>query len=357
MLGNHNLGAAVQVNSAFTNSVGDVFKNTGVQVSYQNLKHRWNYGISGGQMPYLTGAYSSGIGQVDGQLVGVEQQLIYRQVQRGVSGVAAYPFNRVHRMEFTGGYTNYTFDQQLRTTLFDPNTGEILSKDTQDLGSLGGLHLADVSAALVYDSSVFGATSPIAGQSYRLQVSPTVGTIRMNTVMADYRRYFMPVSFYTFATRVVHYGRYGQDSEDERLMPLYLGYPSMVRGYDYYSFDANECTADATSTCREFDRLLGSRMLVANAEFRFPLLRPFGVGSGMYGPVPIELAFFGDAGVAWNKGEKPDALGGSREWVSSAGVALRVNLFGYMIAQVDFVKPFQRPQKGWIFQFSLTPGF
>jgi len=179
----------------------------------------------------------------------------------------------------------------------------------------------------------------------------------MNTVLADYRRYLMPVSFYTFATRVVHYGRYGRDSEDDRLMPLFLGYPNLVRGYDYSSFNAQECTPSATSSCQEFDRLLGSRMLVGNAEFRFPLLRPFGVGSGMYGPVPLELAFFGDAGVAWNKGESPDGLGGSREWVSSAGVALRANLFGYMIAQIDFVKPFQRPQKGWIFQFSLTPGW
>lgn len=357
MLGNHSLGTAVQVNSAFTNSVGDLFRNTGMQVAYQNLEHRWNWGISGGQMPYITGAYASGLGQVDGQIVGVEQQLIYRQVERGVSGVAAYPFNRVHRMEFTGGYTNITFDQQLRTTYFDPNTGEILSKNTEDLGSLGGLHLADLSAAFVYDSSVFGATSPIAGQSYRLQVTPTIGTIRMNTVLADYRRYFMPVSFYTLAARVMHYGRYGQDSEDDRLMPLYLGYPNLVRGYDYYSFDASECTADATSTCREFDRLLGSRMMVANAEFRFPLLRPFGAGSGMYGPIPLELAFFGDAGVAWNKGQKPDGFGGGREWVSSAGVALRANLFGYMIAQFNLVKPFQRPQKGWIFQFSLTPGW
>lgn len=357
MLGHYNLGTAVQVNSAFTNSVGDVFKNTGVQVAFQNLKHRWNWGVSAGQMPYLTGAFASGLAQVDGIIVGVEEQLIFRQIERGVSGVAAYPFNRVHRVEFTGGYTNITFDRQLRTTIFDPNTGEVFSRETQDLGSLDGLHLGDVSAALVYDSSIFGATSPIAGQSYRLQVTPTIGSLRMNTVVADYRRYFMPVSFYTFATRVVHYGRYGRDSQDDRLMPLFLGYPNLVRGYDYSSFGAEECTATATSSCQEFDRLLGSRMLVANAEFRFPLLRPFGAGSGMYGPVPLELAFFGDAGVAWNKGERPDGLGGSREWVSSAGIALRANLFGYMIAQFDFVKPFQRPQKGWIFQFSLTPGW
>ena len=48
-----------------------------------------------------------------------------------------------------------------------------------------------------------------------------------------------------------------------------------------------------------------SRLLVANLEFRFPLLRPFGVSSRMYGPVPVEVALFADAGVAWNRGDNP----------------------------------------------------
>ena len=357
MLGNYNLGAAIQMNSAFTRSVGDLYKNTGFQVAFQNLKHRWNYGISGGQMPYLTGGYASGITEVNGQVVGAEQMYIFRQVERSVSGVLAYPISRVQRVEVGGGFNNIIFDRWVDTTYFDLNTGEVLGKDTKDLPTMDGINMADVSTALVYDSSVFGATSPIAGQAYRLQVTPTIGTLQMSSVLADYRKYFMPVSFYTFATRVMHYGRYGRDSNDPRLWPLYLGYPNLVRGYDYSSLTASDCTATATSSCKEYDQLLGSRMIVGNAEFRFPLLRPFGVGSGMYGPVPLELAFFGDAGVAWNQGEKPDGLGGSRPWVSSAGVAIRANVFGYMIAQFDVVRPFQRKNPGWVFQFSLTPGF
>jgi outer membrane protein assembly factor BamA len=167
----------------------------------------------------------------------------------------------------------------------------------------------------------------------------------------------MPVSFYTIATRVLHYGRYGSGSEDQRLMPLYLGYPSLVRGYDFNSFTLEECTLTPTGSCVEFDRMFGSRMLVGNLEFRFPLLRPFGAGSGMYGPLPLELAFFADGGVAWNRGEKPDFFGGDREAIASAGIALRANVFGYAIAQFDLVRPFQRKDKGWVFQFSLTPGF
>ena len=93
-------------------------------------------------------------------------------------------------------------------------------------------------------------------------------------------------------------------------------------------------------------------------EFRFPLLRPFtGVSQSMYGPVPLEVAFFADGGVAWNRGESPTFFGGDRQAVGSAGVALRVNLFGYAVGQFDVARPFQRPGKGWVFQFSLSPGF
>jgi hypothetical protein len=43
--------------------------------------------------------------------------------------------------------------------------------------------------------------------------------------------------------------------------------------------------------------------------------------------------------------------------VSSAGVSLRVNVFGFAIGQTDFAYPFQRPGRGWVWAFSLTPGF
>jgi outer membrane protein assembly factor BamA len=212
-------------------------------------------------------------------------------------------------------------------------------------------------AALVYDTSSFGATSPVQGQRYRFEGAPTFGTVNFTSMLADYRRYFMPASFYTLAARVMHYGRYGSGGEDQRLFPLFIGYPSLVRGYDVNSIGPDECAADATSDCPAFDRLVGSRMLVTNLEFRFPLLRPFGLSRGMYGPLPVEVAFFADGGVAWSRGEKPEVFGGDRTGVSSAGVALRVNLFGYAVGQFDIVRPFQRPGKGWIFQFQLAPGF
>jgi outer membrane protein assembly factor BamA len=167
----------------------------------------------------------------------------------------------------------------------------------------------------------------------------------------------MPVSFYTIAARGLHFGRYGDGAEDSRLLPLFLGYPQLVRGYGGGSFTASECTPSLTSTCQEYDRMLGSRVLVGNLELRFPLLRPFGVSDRMYGPVPVEAAFFADAGVAWNRNEKPEIFGGSREGISSVGVTFRVNIMGFAVGQIDFARPLQRSGRGWLWGFSFTPGF
>jgi outer membrane protein assembly factor BamA len=137
---------------------------------------------------------------------------------------------------------------------------------------------------------------------------------------------------------------------------LFIGYPQLVRGYDIGSFTAAECGPDLalTGACPAFDRLVGSRMLVGNLEFRFPLLRPFGLRRGVYGPVPVELAFFADGGVTWSAGTKP--FQGDRQAVTSAGVAWRVNVFGFAVLEFDVAHPFQRPGKGWTFQWSFSPG-
>ena len=75
----------------------------------------------------------------------------------------------------------------------------------------------------------------------------------------------MPARFYTIATRLMHFGRYGAGGEDPRLTPLYLGYPSLVRGYDVGSFDETDCPPTLDGSCPAADRLTGSRMAVATA--------------------------------------------------------------------------------------------
>ncbi|MGE3886698.1 MAG: BamA/TamA family outer membrane protein [Vicinamibacterales bacterium] len=356
MLENHLLGTAVQVNSGLTGEFS--VKDIGAEVAYLDREHRWNWGATGGQFPYLSGGYQYVVQRApNGDLIETDQLYIYRQTERSASGVVAYPFDRARRVEFTGGIGHISFEQIVRTTSYSLLTGQ-LYEDATETTSLGDpLTLGTSSAAFVFDTSTFGATSPIQGQRYRLEASPAFGTITFTNLLADYRRYFMPAPFYTFAVRGLHYGRYGKGGEDARLYPLYIGYPSLVRGYDVTSFDSSDCVPDATSDCPAIDRLLGSRLMVGSAEVRFPLLRPFGLSRGMYGPIPVEVALFADAGVAWSRGQKPDLFGGAREGVASAGVAFRVNLLGFAVAEFDIVKPFQRRNQGWMFAFNLLPGW
>jgi outer membrane protein assembly factor BamA len=193
------------------------------------------------------------------------------------------------------------------------------------------------------------------GQRYRLELTQVAGSILYSGVLADYRRYFMPARPVTLAFRGLHYGRYGRDGEDGRLAPLYLGYPGLVRGYDVVSFDPSECVVAAVS-CTAFDQLVGSRLAVVNGEVRAPLYGLFSRRS-FYGPLPVEVALFTDAGTAWTSGHNPQLLGGNQKWVRSAGAAIRVNAFGYAIAEIDYVRPFDRPGRGWLWEFNLTPGF
>lgn len=355
VLGDHTLTTAVQVDSGVSSSFS--LKNTAAQVAYLNSARRWNWGIVAGQTPYLSGGAQSGIDRVGGELAQIEQQIIYRQTEQSVGGLVAYPFNRARRAEFQSGISRLSFDQIVRTTAFSLNSGQLLADDSSETSLAKPLTLASSSAALVFDTSNFGPTSPVQGQRYRIEASPTFGSVQYTSVLADYRRYFMPVPFYTLATRVLHYGRYGGGGEDRRLQPLFLGYPNLVRGYDVGTFQAADCLPTAASACPAFDRLTGSRLLIGNVEFRFPLLRPFGTSQTMYGPVPVEVAFFADGGVAWNRGETPSILGGSRAGVGSAGVAFRVNVFGFAVAQFALARPFQKSRQRWVFQLNLSPGF
>jgi hypothetical protein len=348
LLSDHMIAATVQSTSRI--------QETGAQAMYLNRKSRWNWGAVVEHVPYVTGGYGQGLAVVDGQQVVIQEAVRVTQLNSGVSALAQYPFNRVQRVEFSAGVRRIGFDAERETQLFSPITGQLLDQQREDLPRPDAINMGEATAALVYDSSIFGATSPLVGRRYRFEYSQIAGTLNYGGFLADYRRYFMPVRPFTFAVRGLHYGRYGSDSEDSRLTPLFLGYQGLVRGYDFGSFDANECNSIDLNSCEAFDRLNGSRVAVASAELRFPLLGLFSRKS-FYGPFPIELALFADAGLAWTSERKPSFAGGDREWVRSAGAALRVNVFGFAVAEFDYVRPLDRSRRGWLWQFGLTPGF
>jgi outer membrane protein assembly factor BamA len=210
-----------------------------------------------------------------------------------------------------------------------------------------------------------GYTSPFAGTRFRLEASPTIGSLTYQTYLADVRRYQFMRPF-TLAFRGIHYGRYGRDSDSDRIGSIFLGDPTLVRGYSYDSFDSRDCSPDPSgslgnSTCPQFDRLLGSRVGVANLEFRIPLLGARGLGLIESAFPPLEIAPFFDAGVAWTGTSAPVWSSASnsadRTPVMSTGVTSRLNMFGFAILEVYYARPFQRPGRGGVWGFLLQPGW
>ncbi len=356
MLGGHNLATALQVNG----SLHDVSALLG----YTNLSRRLNWGAALQQIPYVAGRFAQYLDTTGGQVAVFEQLLRYRQVNRDASVFAAYPVSRIRRVELGATYQNVTFDAELHTIATSYYSGAILFDVRQDIPTADQLHLGSVTAALVYDNALFGWTSPILGQRYRFEITPTAGSLTLASVLADYRRYVMPVRPFTLAGRIMHYGRYGPESsiEDRRLAPLFLGYSGIVRGYDLNSFTFDDCQPTVTSACPSFDRLTGSKLLVGNAEVRFPPLGLLGLGPNLFGVVPIDLVGFYDAGVAWTAQDRGLCDPGQLKAftgcvVSSAGAGLRLNFMGFAIVELDRVHPFNRLRKGAYWQFSFVPGF
>ena len=354
-LGDRMLATGLQVGSGLTNTFS--FKDVAFQAGYLRLDRRWQWRLVSGQIPYVAGTFESApAAGANGEVVQVDRQTIYREVERNSAAILMYPLDHARRVEVAGGFAQNSFEQIINSSVWVPSTGQQLSStsETHDLGQR--LDLATTTAAFVSDSTSFGATSPVQGQRYRVEVAPTFGTVNFTGVLADYRRYVMPVSFYTIAARFISYSRFGSGGEDLRLNSMFINDPALIRGYVPLTQPAAGCAVTVTIVCHPADQLVGSRIAVGNLELRFPLLRPFGASQHMYGPLPIEVALFGDTGVAWNRGEKPALLGGSRQGITSTGVAFRVNL-GMAIAEFDAVRPFQRPETGWTFGFNLIPGW
>ena len=338
------IGTSVQATSRIDEIGGTLF--------YLNRTHRWNWGTSIDFIPYVSRAWEAGfVGNTY-----VEREFRYLQRDQSAGGFLTYPFSRSWRVEFSGDYRRISQSFDVRERTFDLNGNE-LSRDEVALADFPTLNLGEASTALVFDTSIFGATSPIRGSRYRLEYSQSAGSLTYTGALLDMRTYLMPVRPYTIALRGLYYGRFGPDAEDGQLPALFLGYPGLVRGYDQYSFESQECVGGfTTGSCPAFDRLIGSRVAVANAELRFPIWGAFG-GSQFYGPLPIEAAFFADGGVAWGQSLRAGTFPGDNKPIASVGAAIRVNVLGFAVAEIDFVRPFDRPTRGWMWQFQLRPGF
>jgi hypothetical protein len=346
ILGNHFLGVSA--------TAAGTLRDLGGQVLYVNSARRWTWGVNAQRAPYLYGYGVLNENSIDYVLAHIAIS--------SASLLTQYAQSQTNRFEFSAGVQHYDYYVE-STTL----AGADADNTSVPLDSPSSLALGIAEAAYVGDDALMGFTSPIAGTRYRLAVSPTMGTLNYQSYLADFRRY-LRFGKLTLAGRGLGYGRFGRDSDSERIGAVFLGDPSLVRGYGYDSFSITECVPSldgsgslGASNCPQFDRLLGSRVAVANVELRIPL---FGVrGLGLIETVfpPLEISPFVDAGVAWTGSSDPvwsfESNSTDRTPVVSAGITSRLNLFGFAVLEIFHARPFQRPGRGGVWGFNLLPGW
>ena len=330
MLGNHTLLFAGMVNGRLSEAQ--------VQFAYLNQTRRLNWMVGAEQTPYFYYA-----GSAYDPTYTVLQEQLYRLVFRDVVGMALYPINQFKRVEV--GLRLSNISQSALITWTNLYTGQYYDSTV----SLGSVTYLQPTLAYVKDNALFGYTSYFYGTRYRFEVSPAIGGWQFTQLLGDFRHYQMIAFPFSFAFRGVAIGRLGRDGGN---FPIYIGTPDLVRGYTYASYSAAECsvpTSTSYSGCPQLDQLIGSRAAVFNAEFRFPLTRNLVLGFLPVGFPPIEAALFYDAGIAWNGDSRvhlsrpanPD-LAFDRWPMTSWGVGIRVNLFGFTVLRVDYAVPLQR---------------
>lgn len=376
ILGHNQIFAALSVN-------GEIY-DFGGQVAYINQRSRINWGGAVSHIPFMSGFSMYGSREStdqNGNPVSVPTFDTYmiRTFQQQVEAFGAYPFSRHHRFEMGGALARYSYrvDRWWQDFYGYGGRDRINNDDVANTplgriyGSLDPFSLAQVNTSFVGDNAVFGIAAPLQGFRYRAGVEQYFGDLSFTAYNLDIRKYnrYNPV---TIAARAYTYMRVGGESDNRVMYPLFLGYPHLIRGYESASFRNNQ------DERFNFNSLMGTRIAVVNLEVRLPFTGPEKLAQIRSGMLFSDLNFFFDAGLAWDSESKVafrstprlvgtevdpnDPTGEHRIYervpALSAGVSLRVNLFGAMILEPYYAFPFQRADVRFgTFGLNFAPGW
>jgi Tol biopolymer transport system component len=374
ILGRNQIIANLSVN-------GEIYDFGGL-VGYINQEHRINWGMAISHIPYITGfrdiaAESLPVNGSD-QPVDVisDRTNIIRTFENQVQLFALYPFSKYARFETGAAFSKYSYRVDRISNYYENVNGfpgfylgsdkkKISNEQAgQELGiNLKSFTIYNLNGAFVGDNSIFGMTSPLDGYRYRIGAEQNFGDFQYTGVNLDGRKY-VRIKPFTLAARALTYLRLG--SGGENLYPLFIGYPYFIRGYEANSLYNNQ----GSGSTFNINQLSGSKIAVMNFEVRLPFTGPKKLAQIPSGFLFTDLNLFFDAGLAWNsdskvvfKGQPSSALlpnGTPLERVPalSAGISLRVNMFGYFVLEPYYAFPFQRKDvKAGVFGLTFAPGW
>lgn len=349
ILGNNKLFTSLALN-------GEIADFGGV-VAYINSKKKINWGASLSHIPYRSvyGGFAGfevlefeGLGFVE---TAKYQYIINRLFEDKVGVFAQLPFSTTLRVEANASYSRYS-NRIVQQDYYYDAFNRLVYQERTKLDAAPGFNLWTAGTALVGDNSYFGMTAPLQGYRFRVGVDQYMGEFDFTAPTLDFRAYkfFKPIGL---AFRAYHYGRYGGNSE--KIYPLYVGSPWFVRGYN-----SNKAIDLIVQNDKSFDQLIGSKMLISNFEVRIPFTGPERLSLIKSKFFLTDLNFFVDGGVSWydfdqfNSNNDTGYLAAAP--VFSAGVSLRINLFGAMVLEPYYAYPILKESKG-SFGFNLMPGW
>ena len=343
ILGNHQIYTTLMLNGEIT--------DVGGQVQYLNQKNPIGWGARILHIPFRSGiSYYAGVDTVLfggtpvlADRINTDIQRIFR-TQGGL--FAQYPFSPYQRIEVSSNLIRFGFREDRFIDYY--SGGLYLGQNRERLPAPDGFNLYTAGGAYVGDRANWGLTAPLKGYRFRIGGEQYFGEWSFTEATVDGRRYFWLRPF-TLALRGLHFGRYGGDADQ---LPMFIGDPTLVRGYSGRAFDYFDDFGLNT------EDLIGSKLLVTNIEIRLPFTGPERLALIKSGFLLTDLNLFLDGGVAfsdWDNLWSPVEDTGV-EPLLSAGVSLRVNLFGALILEPFYAWPLRKNSRA-IFGLNFLPGY
>jgi len=289
VLGNHNILAVLNLFGNLSDS--DIY------LAYTNLSHRTNYGFAVFQYRNDLLLFAS-----------PNSDDVESQIYRGGAVFLSRPFNRFRRIEY--GIESAVLSERVLRFNYDLGT-------VSEVADNGSAFYVAPNIGLVADNTLYGSTGPINGGRSRYNVEHAFGDVHYTTGIMDWRRYTNIRHRYALAQRFIAGASVGRDPRLFR-----FGGAFTYRGTDYGD-------------------LIGTRVLLGNLEFRFPLIEqlrlgwPLGLNLG-----GINGVLFLDGTTTWQQGHSPKFFSGAgglrtQDLHLAFGAGARVNL-GYFILRYDF---------------------
>jgi len=245
------------------------------------------------------------------------------------------------------------------TDYYDPSGTQFLGNTRSKQPTPDGFSFGQAYVAYVGDNSNFGVASPLAGHRFRFEAGQYLGVVNLSNLQGDFRKYFR-LSPVTFATRNMYVGRFGKDASTGVIPPLFIGYPTLIRGYGAVGYSENQ-NNNFNNNNVTINDLVGSQMYVTNVELRLPFTGPERLSTIKSRFLLSELNLFTDGGIAWGQS---DGFNGQQinrrnsKFILSSGVSLRVNVFGYLILEPFYAIPWQNGGlRNAHFGFNFVPGW